>query len=66
MVHVVGASATVTELPPPPEVAATFEWAREVVEARGWRYEVATEPSVVELENVRFLAGYWRSWLFPP
>lgn len=35
------------------KVASTFEWTREIVEARGWRYEVATEPSAVELENVR-------------
>ena len=32
-----------------PKVAFTLEWTREVVEARGWRYEVATEPSAVEL-----------------
>ncbi|MGQ9352468.1 TnsA-like heteromeric transposase endonuclease subunit [Mycolicibacterium gilvum] len=49
-----------------PKVAFTFEWTRELVEARGWRYEVATEPNAVELENVRFLAGYRRSWLFCP
>jgi hypothetical protein len=49
-----------------PKVASTFAWTREIVEARGWRYEVATEPSSVELENVRFLAGYRRNWLFPP
>jgi len=47
-----------------PKVAFTFEWTREVVEARGWRYEVATEPSPVELGNVRFLSGYRRGWLF--
>jgi hypothetical protein len=47
-----------------PKVAFTFEWTRELVEARGWRYEVATEPIAVELENVRFLAGYRRDWLF--
>jgi hypothetical protein len=49
-----------------PRVAFTFEWTRELVEARGWRYEVATEPSAVELENVRFLARYRRDWLFRP
>jgi hypothetical protein len=47
-----------------PNVAFTFEWTRELVEARGWSYEVATEPVAVELENVRFLAGYRRDWLF--
>ena len=49
-----------------PKVAFTFEWTRALVEARGWRYEVATEPIAVELENVRFLAGYRRDWLFRP
>lgn len=49
-----------------PKVAFTFEWTRELVEARGWRYEVATEPAAVELTNVRFLAGYRREWLFRP
>ena len=39
-----------------PKVAFAFEWTREVVEARGWRYEVATEPWAVELGNVRFLS----------
>lgn len=49
-----------------PKVAFTFGWTRELVEGRGWRYEVATEPNSVELANVRFLAGYRREWLFPP
>ena len=48
-----------------PKVAFTFGWTREVVEARGWRCEVATEPPGIELANVRFLAGYRREWLFP-
>jgi hypothetical protein len=47
-----------------PKVASTFAWTREVVETRGWRYEVATEPPAIELTNVRFLAGYRRDWLF--
>jgi hypothetical protein len=47
-----------------PEVAFTFEWTRRLVEARGWRYEVWIEPRLPELENLRFLAGYRRSWLF--
>jgi hypothetical protein len=47
-----------------PKVAFTFGWTRDVVEARGWLYEVATEPSGVELANVRFLSGYRRRWLF--
>lgn len=49
-----------------PENAFTFGWARQVVRARGWRYEVWSEPPPVELENVRFLAGYRRDWLFDP
>ncbi|MDX1873283.1 TnsA-like heteromeric transposase endonuclease subunit [Mycolicibacterium sp. 120266] len=47
-----------------PKVTFTFEWTRELIESRGWRYEVATEPIAVELANVRFLAGYRRGWLF--
>lgn len=42
----------------------TFGWTRQVVESRGWRYEVWSEPPQAELENVRFLAGYRRDWLF--
>ncbi|QIS07922.1 TnsA-like heteromeric transposase endonuclease subunit [Nocardia brasiliensis] len=49
-----------------PKVAFTFEWTEEVLTARGWRYEVFSEPDAVELENVRFLAGYRRDWLFDP
>ncbi|WTW96109.1 TnsA-like heteromeric transposase endonuclease subunit [Streptomycetaceae bacterium NBC_01309] len=47
-----------------PAVARTFAWTRRVVESRGWRYEVWTEPAQTELDNVRFLAGYRRDWLF--
>ena len=39
-----------------PKVAYVRVDAR-VVEARGWRYEVATEPSAVELGNVRSARG---------
>jgi hypothetical protein len=49
-----------------PEVAFTFAWTREVVMSRGWRYEVWSEPDPYVLENVRFLAGYRRDWLFDP
>ncbi|WP_307671896.1 TnsA-like heteromeric transposase endonuclease subunit [Streptomyces sp. V4I2] len=49
-----------------PEVAFTFEWTRRAVESRGWRYEVWSEPPEAELENIRFLAGFRRSWLFAP
>ncbi|MFI6860273.1 TnsA-like heteromeric transposase endonuclease subunit [Streptomyces sp. NPDC050421] len=47
-----------------PEVAFTFDWTRLAVESRGWKYEVWSEPLAVELENIRFLAGYRRDWLF--
>ncbi|MGI5512979.1 TnsA-like heteromeric transposase endonuclease subunit [Streptomyces sp. CA-106131] len=47
-----------------PEVALTFGWTREAVEIRGWKYEVWSEPPAVELENIRFLSGYRRDWLF--
>ncbi|TBO61553.1 TnsA-like heteromeric transposase endonuclease subunit [Streptomyces kasugaensis] len=47
-----------------PEVVFTFGWTRRVVEARGWQYEVWSEPPEVELENIRFLAGYRRDWMF--
>ncbi len=49
-----------------PQVAETLAWTRQVVDARGWRYEVWTEPSRVKLENLRFLGGYRRAWLFRP
>jgi hypothetical protein len=49
-----------------PEVAFTFTWTREAVMTRGWRYEVWSEPDPHVLENVRFLAGYRRAWLFDP
>jgi hypothetical protein len=47
-------------------VAFTFGWTRRAVESRGWKYEVWSEPAAVELENIRFLAGYRRDWLFSP
>ena len=47
-------------------VAASFAWTCAAVEGRGWRFEVWSEPPAAELENIRFLAGYRRSWLFDP
>ncbi|MEN2420540.1 TnsA-like heteromeric transposase endonuclease subunit [Streptomyces rimosus] len=47
-----------------PEVAFTFSWTQRVVEGKGWTYEVWSEPPSAELENIRFLAGYRRGWLF--
>jgi hypothetical protein len=39
-------------------VAHLLDVTRQVVESRGWRYEIAYEPAKVEFMNVRFLAGY--------
>jgi hypothetical protein len=47
-------------------IAATLAWTSSVVQQRGWRYEVRSEPPPRRLENVRFLAGYRRDWLFDP
>ena len=41
-----------------------YTWTRRLVEARGWRYEVWSGAPSPELENLRFLAGYRRPWLF--
>lgn len=49
-----------------PEVVSTFDWTRRVIEGRGWRFEVWSEPNEVELQNVRFLAGFRRRSLFDP
>jgi hypothetical protein len=38
-----------------------FDVTRHVIESRGWRYEIASEPAKVEFMNVRFLAGYRRA-----
>jgi hypothetical protein len=47
-----------------PIVAQTFAWTREVVQSRGWSFEVWTGTSQVYLYNVRFLAGYRRHQYF--
>lgn len=62
-----GAMALVVDVKPrhrvdKPENAFTFAWTTQVVESRGWEYEVWREPPRPELENVRFLAGYRRDW----
>lgn len=49
-----------------PRNARILVWTKRVVESRGWRYEVWSEPPPAELENIRFLAGYRRDWLFDP
>lgn len=47
-----------------PTVAYTFAWTRRLMEGRGWQYEVWSGAQSPELENLRFLAGYRRPWLF--
>jgi hypothetical protein len=47
-----------------PAVARTLAWAGELVEARGWQFEVWSGCDGVLLSNVRFLGGYRRSWMF--
>ena len=47
-----------------PRVSFTLAWTRELVEGRGWRYGVWSEPPEAELPNLRFLAGFRRDWLF--
>src|ERR1017187_9525970 len=49
-----------------PDVSFTLAWTRDLVERRGWRYEVWSEPPEAELGNLRFLAGFRRDWLFAP
>jgi hypothetical protein len=49
-----------------PDVEATFAWTRAALERRGWIYEVWSEPNEVELQNIRFLAGFRRPYLFDP
>jgi hypothetical protein len=41
-----------------PRIRFTLGWTRKLVEERGWRYEVWSEPPATELRNVRFLAGF--------
>lgn len=47
-----------------PRTVATLSWAREAIEPHGWGYVVVNEPSLQLGYNLRFLAGYRRSWLF--
>jgi hypothetical protein len=55
---------TRTERLADPKFRRMLHRTRHVVEARGWRYEIANEPPKVEFLNIRFLAGYRREWLF--
>lgn len=47
-----------------PKVAATLAWAEEAITAKGWAAEIWTGCDPLLLANIRFLAGYRRSWLF--
>lgn len=47
-----------------PEFRRRLDLTRQVIESRGWRYEIVHEPPKVEFLNIRFLAGYRRPWLF--
>lgn len=44
-----------------PKVAATFDWTREAIEAKGWTFEIACEQPRPYIDNIRFLAGYRRA-----
>jgi hypothetical protein len=62
-------AATVVDVKPAgllaePTVARTLAWASELIETRGWQFEVWSGCDGVLLTNVRFLAGYRRPWLF--
>jgi hypothetical protein len=45
-------------------VARTLAWVGELIQARGWQFEVWSGCDSVLLTNVRFLAGYRRSRMF--
>ncbi|PZS31157.1 MAG: hypothetical protein DLM58_12270 [Pseudonocardiales bacterium] len=47
-----------------PKIAATLAWAGEVITAKGWAAEVWSGCDPLLMANVRFLAGFRRSWLF--
>ena len=49
-----------------PEVRRLLAMTRRVIESRGWRYEIASEPAPVRYLNIRFLSGYRRPWQFDP
>lgn len=58
-------TATVVDVKPAhrlddPVVTTVFEWTGSLVRMRGWRFEVWSGVDPVQLENIRFLAGYRR------
>jgi hypothetical protein len=46
-----------------PKIQFLSSWTRQILESVGWSYEIVSEPDVVRLANIRFLAGYRRDWL---
>jgi hypothetical protein len=49
-----------------PVVKFTLDWTRVLVEGRGMRYEVWSEPPATALGTVRFLAGFRNAMCFDP
>jgi hypothetical protein len=49
-----------------PKISFTLGWTRRLVEQRGWRYEVWSEPPELELANLRFIAGFRNEKRFSP
>lgn len=47
-------------------VAGALAWAASVFADRGWEHEIWSGADAQLLANVRFLAGYRRSWLLEP
>ena len=46
-----------------PAIEDKLRLIKQVIESRGWRYNIASEPPDLLFANVRFLAGYRRDWL---
>jgi hypothetical protein len=49
-----------------PEVRRLLAMTRRVIESRGWRYEIGSDPAPVRYLNIRFVSGYRRPWQFDP
>lgn len=47
-----------------PEIADALGWAGDIIQSRGWKYRIVSEPDPVLLSNIRFLAGYRRASQF--
>jgi hypothetical protein len=48
-----------------PGVAEALDWPGQLARGHGWGYEIWSGEDPVYLANLRFLAGYRRSWLVP-